>query len=212
MADKRPEDASATFIASQWLALSCISDCAVFSSGARVGQEESHTIWDPGQRRANIVRLIAHGGIGELDVRIALDYLVEVTGVQEFAVHTTGYRFLVSDIAGQALIAYDWHPTGLSLVITPHLHIPAARSVVLAQRHGTPRADTRTYLGSLHLPTGQISLADIVRMSITEFRVDPTRDDWEQRLRLTQRTRSIYARTTAQVELDLAPAHVAGRD
>ena len=155
----------------------------MFSSGARVGREESLTIWDPGQRRANIIRLITHGGIGELDVRIALDYLVEATGVQEFAARTTGYRCLVSDIAGQDLVAYDWHPTGLSSVITPHLHIPAARSVVLAQRPGTPRADTRTHLGSLHFPTGPISLAEFVRMLITEFRVDPIRDDWEQVLR-----------------------------
>jgi hypothetical protein len=142
--------------------------------------EQSLSIWDPGQREANQLRLSTHDGVGELDVRIALKYVVEVARVQAFAARTTSYRYLVSDIAGQDLVVYDWHPIGLSPVTTPHLHVPAAASVVLAQRAGTPRADARMHLGSLHLPTGPISLTDVVRMLITEFRVDPIRSDWER--------------------------------
>ncbi|MCA9879878.1 MAG: hypothetical protein KC442_18920 [Thermomicrobiales bacterium] len=55
--------------------------------------------------------------------------------------------------------------------------------MTLAQRPDTPRADAKTYLGALHLPTGQIGLAMIVEMLIREFRVDPARHDWEHVLR-----------------------------
>lgn len=77
------------------------------------------------------------------------------------------------------MVIYDWHPSGRSPITTPHLHVPAARTVVLAQREGTPRAGARTYLGTLHFPTGAIGTAYVVEMLIREFSVDPLRPDWE---------------------------------
>jgi hypothetical protein len=64
-------------------------------------------------------------------------------------------------------------------VTSPHLHIPAARTVVLAQRDGSPRAGARTHLGALHFPTGHVETATIVAMLIREFGVDPVRRGWE---------------------------------
>ncbi|MEZ4563760.1 MAG: hypothetical protein R2853_13590 [Thermomicrobiales bacterium] len=133
-----------------------------------------------GQPQPNQFRLTTHGGVGELDVRIALNYVVEVVGVQAFAARTTSYQYVASDIAGQQLVIYDWHPTGRSPVISPHLHIPAARTVVLEQREGSPRAGARTHLGTLHFPTGPIGTATVVDMLIREFGVDPVRKDWER--------------------------------
>lgn len=144
------------------------------------GQEQILTSWERGQVEPNQFRLTTHGGIGELDVRIALTYVVEVVGVQEFAVRTTRYQYLVSDIAGQELVIYDWHPIGRSPITTPHLHIPAARAVVLAQQESSPRARSRTHLGALHFPTGAIGTAAVVKMLIREFGVDPVRPDWER--------------------------------
>ena len=145
--------------------------------------EQSLTIWDPGQREANQLRLSTHGGVGELAVRIVLKYMVEVTSVQAFAARTS-YRYLVRDTAGQDLVAYDWHPTGSSPILTPHLHIPAARTVVMAQRDGSPTAGARTHLGALHFPTGHTETETIVDMHIREFRVDPIRSDWERVLQV----------------------------
>jgi hypothetical protein len=167
------------FIEAQRLALSCISDCTVFGLRGMPGQEQILTSWERGQVQPNQFRLTTHGGVGELDVRIALTYVVDVVGVQEFAARTTRYQYLVSDIAGQELVIFDWHPTGRSPITTPHLHIPAARAVVLAQREGTPRAGARTYLGALHFPTGSTRTAAVVEMLIREFSVDPARPDWE---------------------------------
>lgn len=178
MAARRAEEADDAFIETQRLALSCISDCTVFGSRATPEQEQTLTIWERGQRQANQLRLSTHGGIADLDVHITLTYIVEVVGVQAFAARTTSYQYLVSDIADQVLVIYDWHPTGRSPVTSPHLHFPAARTVVLAQRDGSPRAGARTHLGALHFPTGPIGTAAIVGMLIREFGVDPVRPDW----------------------------------
>jgi hypothetical protein len=64
-------------------------------------------------------------------------------------------------------------------VTIPHLHVPAARAVVLAQHDGSPRAGARTHLGALHFPTGAIGTGSVVNMLIREFGVDPVRPDWE---------------------------------
>ncbi len=127
MAARRVEEAGDAFVEAQRLALSCISDCTVFGSGSRPGRAQTLTIWERGQRQANQLRLSTHGGVADLDVHITLTYIVEVVGVQAFAARTTSYQYEVSDIAGQELVIYDWHPTGRSPVSTPHLHIPAAR-------------------------------------------------------------------------------------
>jgi hypothetical protein len=145
-----------------------------------LGQEQILTSWERGQVQPNQFRLTTHGGVGELDVRIAMTYVVDVVGVQEFAARTTRYQYLVSDIASQELVIYDWHPTGRSPVTTPHLHVPAARTVVLAQHDGSPREGARTHLGTLHFPTGAIGTAAVVEMLIREFGVDPVRPDWER--------------------------------
>lgn len=89
------------FIETQRLALSCISDCTVFGLHGMSGQEQILTSWERGQVQPNQFRLTTHGGVGELDVRIALTYVMDVVGVQEFAARTTRYQYLVSDIAGQ---------------------------------------------------------------------------------------------------------------
>jgi len=137
-------------------------------------------IWERGQRQANQLRLSTHGGVAELNVHITVNYIVEVVGVQAFVARTTGYQYAVSDIAGQELVIYDWHPTGRSPITRPHPHIPAARAIVLAQCEGSPRAGARTHLGALHFPTGPIGTATVVEMLIREFGVDPVRPNWER--------------------------------
>lgn len=180
MAARRAEEAGDAFVEAQRLALSCISDCTVFGSGSTPGREQTLTIWERGQRQANRLRLSTHGGVADLAVHITLAYIVEVVGVQAYAARTTSYQYEVSDIAGQELVIYDWHPTGRSPVTAPHLHIPAARAVVLAQRDGSPRAGARTHLGAMHFPTCHSETATIVEMRIREFGVDPVRQDWER--------------------------------
>lgn len=101
-------------------------------------------------------------------------------GLRAFDARITRYRYAIYDIADRELVIYDWHPVGPSPAITPHLHLPAAGSIILAQRPGSPLDGVRTQLGSLHFPTGHTGTATIVDMLIREFRVDPIRSDWER--------------------------------
>ena len=77
------------------------------------------------------------------------------------------------------MAAYHWHPDGSSPVTIPHLHVPAAEAVVMAQQPGSPRAGLKTHLGKAHFPTGLIGLEDVAELLIRDFAVVPTRADWQ---------------------------------
>lgn len=75
-----------------------------------------------------------------------------------------GYRYVLLNQEHRELLSYHWHPAGQSPVVTPHLHV--------ACRAGN--AD----LSKVHLPTGPVTLVDVIRCAITEFGVQPLRADW----------------------------------
>ncbi len=60
---------------------------------------------------------------------------------------------------------------------SPHLHVSATLSAWVSATE-----QRQIGLDKLHVPTGLLSLADIVRMVIEEFAVRPLHDDWEVRL------------------------------
>jgi hypothetical protein len=82
----------------------------------------------------------------------------------EWAVRITIYPHTVGDSNGTGMFAYHWHPAGHSPIVTPHLHIfdPALAWKPLA---------------GAHLPTGMISVVDLIRTLISEFHVTPRRRD-----------------------------------
>jgi hypothetical protein len=55
----------------------------------------------------------------------------------------------------ERLFAYHWHPTGASPVTWPHLHV----------------LDPASALRKVHLPTGRISLEEVLRLAVVEFAV-----------------------------------------
>jgi hypothetical protein len=84
-------------------------------------------------------------------------------------IQLSAYRYEVYDRDDTELLAYHWHPAGLSPVATPHLHVRARHaSIDLAKRH---------------LPTGPVTVVAFLRSLITEFGVEPLRTDWDQILR-----------------------------
>jgi hypothetical protein len=72
------------------------------------------------------------------------------------------------------VFSYQWHPGGRSPVTWPHLHLGAGAEV------------GRTELASAHLPTGRVSIEEVLRLAITELGVEPLRDDWREVLERTQ--------------------------
>lgn len=87
--------------------------------------------------------------------------------------HTTSYFYELLDREQRGILAYHWHPHGPSPITYPHLHVGGQTAPV-----GLIQA---------HLPTGRISLVDVVRMTISEFGVTPLRADWQSVLDRAER-------------------------
>ncbi len=89
----------------------------------------------------------------------------------------TAYQYALRDHSGRELLAFHWHPDGRSPVAFPHLHVSAAL------RGTTPSGDPAVLpLDKLHIPTGHLSAADVVRLLVAELRVRTLTIDWQVRL------------------------------
>lgn len=90
-----------------------------------------------------------------------LEYRVEpaADGGEGFQVQTTNYRYHILDRDGREILAYHWHPEGVSSVTDPHLHLSGRLNPL-----DTGPRDVPIPLGDMHLPTGIVSLAQVVRL------------------------------------------------
>lgn len=88
------------------------------------------------------------------------------------------YEYRLLDRVERELLVYHWQPGSDFLgPDSPHLHVSASLNA------RTSAVDQQAIdLDKLHLATGRVSLASVVRMLITEFRVAPQRADWAERL------------------------------
>ena len=83
-----------------------------------------------------------------------------------YHVELAGYHYIVSNSEGREVIAYHWHPRGS--IQTPHVHLGSG-----AQIGFDP------LVSKAHLPTGHITLGEIIRFLIRDLSVKPFYDDWE---------------------------------
>ena len=101
-----------------------------------------------------------------LDFLVLVEYAIEeaASDLARWTTRMAGYRFELRHADGPTLLAYHWHPTGVSPITFPHLHIGGSvRSVDLSKAH---------------LPTGHVSLQDVLRFAIADLGVLPLRNDW----------------------------------
>jgi hypothetical protein len=103
---------------------------------------------------------------GPLSIDVAEEYELR-QGADGWRVAIVGYLYAIG-YEGRELIAYHWHPSGDSSIAKPHMHVGAA--IQVGDR----------WLGKVHLPTGTVSLAQVVELAIVELGVEPLRDDWER--------------------------------
>jgi hypothetical protein len=75
---------------------------------------------------------------------------------------------------GHTIVAYHWHPHGVSHVTVPHFHLGHASGV------------TRPELIAAHLPTGRVSLEQFIRFLLEDFEIRPNKSDWRGILERTQ--------------------------
>lgn len=103
------------------------------------------------------------------------DYAVLPAGDRRrFEARTTYYAYEILEHGGREIVAFHWHEQGKSRVVAPHLHISSRMPTIDLG----PRFDP-VVLAEMHLPTGLVRLADVVRLLIEEFGVAPRRADWE---------------------------------
>jgi hypothetical protein len=79
------------------------------------------------------------------------------------------YKYQITDENAHELFAFHWDPT--LNVSFPHMHLG------FAMRGHTLPIDNKA-----HIPTGRVSLADVVTFVISELHGMPLHDDWEQRI------------------------------
>jgi len=88
------------------------------------------------------------------------------TADHTWAVRAAGYRYQLYLAASVELLAYHWHPEDPNPVKSPHLHLSAGAQVGFVA------------LARAHIPTGLVSLADVLRFAIEDLGVRPLRPDW----------------------------------
>ena len=102
-----------------------------------------------------------------MELSILLEFVVEPGGAADrYTVRSVGYRYELGHADGPMILAYHWHPVGVSPVTTPHLHLGG-------QVAGLD-------LSKAHLPTGIVGLDDVLRFAIVDLGVEPLRGDWRE--------------------------------
>jgi hypothetical protein len=89
-------------------------------------------------------------------------------------VRNRGYVYSIQTADESEVVAFHWNPESAGEVASPHAHV-GRRLLSEPIELGSERFD----LPKIHIPTGRVPLEDVVRMAITEFRVEPRRDDWQ---------------------------------
>lgn len=91
---------------------------------------------------------------------------------------TVAYSYWLFDRAGNELMLFQWDPDGSSRVTSPHLHIRALTRLNDANLPDEPSAKLLMQrLARAHVPTGHITLAQVLRMAIDDLGVEPLESD-----------------------------------
>jgi hypothetical protein len=89
------------------------------------------------------------------------------------------YAFSLPGRDNHPFLAYHWHPS-VPDIPYPHLHVGI---MSMESSPLTPRT---------HVPTGLVALEQVLRLAITQFGVQPLRDDWARILDETQALHEEY--------------------
>ena len=163
MPGRTPAQAVNSYMESIQLAVSCVSYAVVNVGGGYYPADRPHTL------RLNEDRPIRLGGPARIWLYFQQYYRVaqSETSGNSWTVAEVGYRYRILDTNHREILAYHWHPIGQSSFISQHLHI------------GHDAMTAREELHTAHLPTGYVSLPDIIRLLIRDFGATPRRGDWQ---------------------------------
>jgi hypothetical protein len=106
---------------------------------------------------------------------LSLNQHFEVSSIGDdrdgWKVRTLGYSYGLHDRDGRELVVYQWHATGPSPVVWPHLHL-GSRLL---------RPELERPFGAAHLPTERVAVTAVLRAAIEDLGVEPLREDWRER-------------------------------
>lgn len=151
--------------------LGCVTDRPVL---ARLDRHPANTLLLTLAPPAIPTPLRRASGSRVLGLLLRRSFVVESSDQQPvtYALRLTSYNYQVLDAHNREIIAYHWHPESASPIITPHLHLTSRIGEIDLGAAGETVA-----LGEMHLPTGFVTPAAIVRLLIPEFGVAPRRSD-----------------------------------
>lgn len=167
MASRTPREAVGAFIAPLQLSLSCITD--VVLNYRNYGNKDYPS-------RAPLALTINNGNPTPLliddDLLLVFRMFYHVVEASDergmWKVTVTAYNYSLRDHDHKEILSYHWHPDTPNSVDFPHMHLGAGTGM------------TRRELFRAHLPTGYIPLADMIRLTITEFGAQALRSDWRE--------------------------------
>jgi len=111
-----------------------------------------------------------------LMLRVGMHYEIvpnDREGQERWRISTRAYSYELQSSSGELVWSYHWHPT--SRMRLPHIHLGR-----------TQLKEDAVLSYKAHHPTARVSLESIVRACITEYGVQPLREDWEQVLTLRE--------------------------
>lgn len=156
MSDRRPEHAVRAYVSSLQRCASCVTEAVFIRKASAPSQHRA--IGFPG----DTARL---RGVRSLDLFVLVEYSVEedVNASARWTVRSAGYRYEFLHAAGPMLLAYHCDPAGVRPITFSHLHFGGSvRSVDLSKSH---------------LPTGLVTLQDVLRFAIADLGVEPLRNN-----------------------------------
>jgi hypothetical protein len=166
LAGKTSNQAVKTFLEPIRQAISCLTKHVVTASG-----------FDPNNGRPHVLTInngdpVKLSSSDPISFTFQMQYrIVEAEGERgQWKVKTAGYNYSIQDESEQEILGYHWHPN--TVLAYPHLHICSASGVNLLRK--------------IHLPTGRISVEDVLQLLIEQFKVRPIRQDWQKVLKRTK--------------------------
>lgn len=85
-----------------------------------------------------------------------------------YHVEIVGYHYTVHDSEQREVLAYHWHPSPQEFIRTPHLHLGSGA-----------RVGFDPLVSKTHLPTGFVTLGEIIRVLIQDLSIRPRHSAWE---------------------------------
>jgi hypothetical protein len=177
LAGRRIEEAIDAFLSRTRRSTACLTNQPVIAIRTPAAGHVYEAVFAP---RSSPARLQAETVRRTVLFRLTLSFeIVQPDDPRhEYATRVLSYEYRLLDREEREVMAFHWHPIGLSDVTDPHIHLSSQLNPIEMGRDQEPLA-----LADMHILTGFVTLEDVVRLLISEFSIRPRHADWDATLR-----------------------------